>query len=304
MAKVPFPEVPIGEMSVSRRFTAPGLFTYRHLQAEGLLNFPDWAGGDLTDEQRRNALDQTVQLHRPLTAIVIFLNVVALEDLFRDLGARLADIEGLSDFFPTISELHQKPKPYNPDRPFARLDKDPAPLLDFEKLNKHYSMCLGVSPIPESEFPRLYDLALVRHTVAHYGAIFRSVDVNRLLYYEIAPGRLINPPVEFVKETCQYLSKIGRDFEDSVKQRIFSIVLPKLGVEWPTRRPKILVDIIEVFDYLGKLVTSSAPIMPMISSMTDYENWARNESERFRIELIELCIAELKDKYERPTSVA
>ncbi len=304
MAKVPFPEVPIGEMSAFRPFTAPGLFAYRYVQADDLLHFPDFAGGDLTDEQRRSALDQAVQLHRPLTAIVIFLNVVALEDLFRDLGARLTDIESLSDFFPKISELRPKPKPFDSDRPFAQLEKDPAPLLDFYKLNKHYSVCLGVSPIPESEFPRLYDLALVRHTVAHHGAIFRSIDVARLLYYEIAPGRLINPPVDFVKETCQYLYRIGRGFEGCIQKQVFSTVLPKLGTEWPTTRPNILVDIIEVFNYLGKVVISSNPFVPTMSSMADYWDWVQKESERIRGELIDLCIAELKATYGASTSAA
>lgn len=304
MTRVPFPEVPIGEMSAFRAFTAPGLFAYRHVQADGLLHFPDFAGGDLTDEERQNALDQAVPLHRPLTAIVIFLNVVALEDLFRDLGARLADIEGLSDFFPRIAELHAKPKPVNHDRPFSRLDTDPVQLLDFDKLNKHYSTCLGVSPIPESEFPRLYDLALVRHTVAHHGAIFRNIDVARLLYYEIAPGRLINPPVAFVKETCQYLYKFGRAFEGRIQQQVFSTVLSNLAKEWPTTHPKILVDIIEVFNYLGKVVTSQTSFVPRTSGMADYWDRVKKESERVRGELIDLCIAELKTTYGASTSAA
>src|SRR5688572_1952318 len=33
MAKVPFPDVQIGEFTVMRPFTAPGLFAYRHMQA-------------------------------------------------------------------------------------------------------------------------------------------------------------------------------------------------------------------------------------------------------------------------------
>jgi len=39
--------------------------------------------GDLDAVQRREALQRAVALHRPLAALVIFLNVVALEDFFR-----------------------------------------------------------------------------------------------------------------------------------------------------------------------------------------------------------------------------
>lgn len=105
MPRQPFPSVPIGEFTATRSFTAPGLFAYRHLQAEGLLNFPDFAGGDLGEEQRQEALARMVNVHRPLAALILFLAVVGLEDFIRDLGGRLADLPGLDSHFPRITEL-------------------------------------------------------------------------------------------------------------------------------------------------------------------------------------------------------
>ena len=93
MTLEPFPSVPFGEFTITRPFTAPGLFAYRHMQANKLLHFPDLADGDMSREQRAEALLRMVSVHRPLAALVIFLSVVALEDFIRDLGARLADID-------------------------------------------------------------------------------------------------------------------------------------------------------------------------------------------------------------------
>ena len=45
MPNVPLPEEPVGEFTVFRPFTAPGLFAYRHMQALSLLDFPDYGGG-------------------------------------------------------------------------------------------------------------------------------------------------------------------------------------------------------------------------------------------------------------------
>jgi len=296
MTKIPFPEEPVSEWSVCRPFTAPGLFAYRHGQAVGLLEFPDFAQGDLNAEQRRAALDRAVLRQRPLAALGIFLNVVAFEDFIRDLGARLADIDGLSKYFPKIGNLRLIPRAVDPSRPFARLDKDPVEFLDFDKVNSKYLNCLEIEPIPRPEFTRLYDLVLVRHTVAHHGALFRAVDVDRFQYYTVTPGRLINPPIAFVRDTCMYVYKIGRTFENAVRDRVLSHVLPQLDKSWWANPPQILLDMIEVFNYFGKLVTSRGPQRP-ISSEADREDYLKEESERVRNELIGLCIDELKKMY-------
>ncbi len=303
MPKVPFPEVPVAELTVFRPFTAPGLFAYRHVQADGLMHFPDFSAGDFTNEQRREALDRALEVHRPLAALVVFLGVVALEDFFRDLGARLADLEGISAFFPAISKLRLITRPADADRPFAPLDKDPIQFLDFGRVNQLYLDCLSIEPIPRSEFPRLYDLSIVRHTVAHHGAIFRAIDADRFQHYQVSPGRLINPPVDFVKETCSYLYGIGRGFERSIQNRVFSTVLPSLDPGWPTSRPKVLIDLIELFNYLGRIVTSSAGVPPP-KSLEDYWRLRQVESDRVKAELIDLCIAELASVLPPPTAQA
>jgi len=293
---IPLPEEPIGEFTVFRPFTAPGLFAYRHLQALGLLDFPDYAGGDLDAAQRREALQLAVALHRPLSALVIFLNVVALEDFIRDFGARLADHPGLASYFPSISGLRMKPTKPKPNRPFARLDTDPATFVDPDEVNKLYQKCLGIQPFPASEHAQLRDLALLRHTVAHHGAVIRSVDVQRFQHFIVQPGHLINPPVAFVREVCAYLYRIGRTFEESVRARIFSVVIPTLSPSWWEQRPTHLLDLIELFNYFGKLVTSNGPVGTPPPG-TEMERQMREEGVRVREELIRLCIDELRDAY-------
>ena len=56
MEKVDLPNVPIVEWSSIRGNTPMGLFAYRQMQAIDLLEIPDYGGGDLTAEQRKESL--------------------------------------------------------------------------------------------------------------------------------------------------------------------------------------------------------------------------------------------------------
>ncbi len=207
-------------------------------------------GGDLNERQRREALDRFVALHRPLTALSIFLAFVALEDFIRDLAGRLADLSALATYFPNISELAPTIKP--PTAPFKRFDKDAFPSFDAAALNAKFQRCVGVQPIPVADYARLRDLALVRHTVAHHGAIFRPIDVPRLQYYDIDANVLINPPVDFAKDTCRYLYDVGHNLELAIRKMAFAVVLKALGGGW--EKAPIVLELIELFDFFGHML--------------------------------------------------
>jgi hypothetical protein len=296
MPKIPLPEVIIVEFTPFRPFTAPGLFAYRNIQALNLLEFPDYSGVDLNETQRRDALRHAVELYRPLSALVIFLSVAGLEDFIRDFGARLADHPDLAVYFPSISELRMKPVKPKPDRPFARLDTDPIVFTDPAEVNKQYKKCLGVEPFQPSEHAKLRDLALLRHTVAHHGAIIRSIDVPRFQHYVVKEGQPINPPIIFVREVCDYLYQIGRTFEKAVKNRIFSVIIPRFNPLWWEQQPPILLDLLELFNYFGYLVSSdSLNKIPTIEGAPEEQK--RMEGEQMKEKLIRLCIDELKQTY-------
>jgi uncharacterized radical SAM superfamily protein len=85
-------------------------------------------------------------------------------------------------------------------------------------------------------------------------------------------------------------------FEESVKARIFSVVIPTLGPSWWEQPPPTLLDLIEVFNYFGKLVTSNSPVGTAPPG-TQMEKQMREEGVRVREELIRLCIDELRGTY-------
>jgi hypothetical protein len=293
MNKVPFPNVPIGEFTVMRPFTAPGLFAYRHIQADNLLQFPDMAGGDMSAEQRREALERMVSLHRPLAALVLFLNIVALEDFIRDLGARLAEVPGLDSHFAIVSELRPTLRKNPP--PYARQDKDPAPLSDWGEVNKLYGRVLGVEPVPSGELPRLHDLALVRHTVAHHAALVRPIDAPRFQYWDVQPNSLIDPPIEFVREMSALLYRTGRDLEVAVSNRLFSVILAKAPPNWFEDPPQLVVALIELFNWFGKLLFDN--VTPLMPGSPNYEEHARARATSSRAKLMALCIEDLRHQY-------
>jgi hypothetical protein len=293
---VVLPDSPISEWTAIRTNSATGLFAFRQMQAIDLLEFPDYGGGDMTAEQRREALCNAVSFQKPLAALALFLGVVALEDFVRDFGARMADDITISCLFPALTQLRSKPIPRRPDQAFKRLDTDPTGVVDPEQVNKLFLNSLGVEPIPSSEYPRLRDLALIRHTVAHHAAVIRPVDVPRFQYYIVRPEQQINPPVAFVRETLMYLYQTGRVIEDAVRHMVFSSILPKLPNGWWTLQPDELTNLIEFFDYFGFIETTNLPVGYVAPGTPEYEE-RKEESDRIRAKLLARCIQELRERY-------
>lgn len=291
MAKVPFPDIPFGEFTVVRPHTAPGLFAYRHMQAINLLSFPDLSDGDFTREQRKEALTQFVNVYRPLAALVIFLNVVALEDFVRDLGARLADLPDLASYVPLAADLGPTQSSPQRHRPFARLDKDAAQFSDFREVNRLYQRVLGVQPFPDESLARLSDLALIRHTVAHHAARVRPIDVARFQTWEFLPNQLINPPVNVVRDLCGFIWRSGELFEKSVRTAIFGNVIPRLQTDWAAAVPPILNALIETFNYFGKLPDDD-PASPETWALGHEDQLRRCHAAR-RAELVRRCVEDL-----------
>ncbi|MEJ5226826.1 hypothetical protein [Thermodesulfovibrio sp.] len=300
VSKIPFPNVPIAQRGAYRTFTAPGMFFYRHIQADSLLNIPKLDKEDIPPQDYHQVYDALLSFLFPLKALVIFLNVVALEDFMRDLGDRLADVEGLDAYFPKIKDLKISLKKPQKNKPHGRLDKDPVSYTDFEEINKLYFDCFGIEPFSTNDFPRLNDLVLIRHMVAHHGSIIREIDVPRFKYYSVNPRQIINPPIDFVKETCSFLYSTGQKFERTIRDRVFSEILPKLDKTWMTSPPKLLIDLIEVFDYFGETIfsTDQVPTNKNISFDNVFEI-IKEESEIIRRQLIALCIEKLKRDYGR-----
>ncbi|MBI4808127.1 MAG: hypothetical protein HY799_04190 [Nitrosomonadales bacterium] len=293
---IPFPDAPVSEWVGIRTDSASGLFAYRHLQAIGLLEFPDFGGGDMTSEQRRDALCDAINFQKPLAALAIFLGVVALEDFVRDFGARMADNTDICNFFPALVELRAQPIQRSADQAFKRLDTDPTGCIDPKLINDIFRKSLNVEPISTIEYPRLRDLALIRHTVAHHAAIIRPVDVQRFQYYILRPQQAINPPAKFVRETLAYLYQTGRVIEDTIRNRVFSVVLPSLEPEWWNTRPTKLIQLIEFFDFFGFIETAVGPVGYVEPGTPQYERM-KADAAHIKEKLLARCIQELRNKF-------
>jgi len=263
------------------------------MQAIGLLHFPDLGGGDMNTEQRKDALARMVNLQRPLAAVVLFLGVVALEDFIRDLGARLADVPNLDSHFPHIAALRPALKK-NP-KPYARPDIDPAPLSDWPEVNSLYQRAIDVEPIAANDLPKLHDLALIRHTVAHHAALVRPIDVCRFQHWEVQANTVINPPVEFVREVSMFLYRTGRSFEQRLSDRLFSEILSGQPSNWHEKPCDLVLALIETFNWFGKLLTDDeAPLHP---GTLDYEEELQKRNTLNRQRLTQLCVDDLLKKH-------
>ncbi len=295
---VQLPEVPVSEWNAINTRTASGLFAYRQMQAINLLELPDYGGGDLDASQRREALRDAVSLQKPLAALALFLGVVALEDFLRDLASRLADTPSCLAHFPGLASLRARKVSKPPEKMFMRLDSDPAGVgvLDPERINEAFKLALGLEPIPAAEFWHLRDLALLRHTVAHHGAVIRKVDVPRFAHFIVAPGRVINPPPEFVTGELTYLYKLGRQIENGVRNAIFTSLIKAEGEGWSKNPSRDIVELIELFAFFGHLETTNVVVG---YSKPGSELRLRQEAEALRIRtlLLQKCISDLISEF-------
>ena len=292
MPLAPFPSVPCGEFTIARPFTAPGLFFYRHMQAANLLRFPDCAKSDLSTEQRRSALLQHVSAHRPLAALVLFLGVVALEDFIRDLGVRLAEVNGLEKYFPKLIDLRLER--VRPKHRYSQVVKDPAIFSDWTDVNKLYARVIGVTPLQQVDLPKLHDLAIIRHTVAHHAALIRPVDIDRFQYWSMHPNSLINPPVEFVQNISHFLYQTGRGFEKSVASQIFASVIQYENADWFENPSELILALIETFNWFGNLLTEEGDEPTPVFGELNYEKVIKAVDAANKTRLTLLCLQELK----------
>ena len=294
--QIDLPEVPVGEWSAIDTGTSSGLFAYRSMQAAGLLDLPDFGGGDLDAQQRREALLTAVSFRKPLAALSLFLGVVALEDFMRDLVARMADDPELLSWFPQLADFRSQPKPRTPNQAFRRLDTDPAGVVDPEEINSVFQRTLGVSPIPVHDYWHLRDLALLRHTVAHHAAVIRHVDVPRFRYFRVRPGRIINPPAKFIKAELQYLYQLGRNVEASVRDVVFRRAVADAGSGWSQAPDARVVRLIEFFAYFGYIESTTVPV-GYSEPGTPLRQQQELEAARIRTSLISKCIGDLVSTY-------
>jgi hypothetical protein len=293
---VPFPEVPLAEWNAFNTGTASGMFAYRQMQAINLLNLPDYGGGDLDEGQRKEALRWAVSLKRPLAALSLFLGVVALEDFIRDLATRLADTPSCQVIFPNLIDLRAKPVSRAPDKMFKRLDSDPAGILDPENINEAFKAAVGIEPVPAQEFWHLRDLALLRHTVAHHGGVIRQIDYPRFAHFIVAPGRVINPPLEFVKAELTYLYGLGRHIELRIRSGVFGRFLAAAGSGWSQNVPDEVVELIELFGFFGHF-ESTGVSMRYSEEGSELRNRQQAETDRIRNVILHKCIANLTSEF-------
>lgn len=289
---VQLPEASVYEWNAISTRSAPGLFAYRHSQAISLLELPDYGGGDLDAEQRREALRSAVSLHKPLAALSLFLGVVALEDLIRDLAARLAEVQNLVPFFPGLRDLRSQAMARPADQAFKRLDTDPVGVLDPEVINSRFTQAMGVTPIPISEYWHLRDLALLRHTVAHHAAVIRDVDAPRFAHFIVVPGRVINPPPDFVRSELMYLYGLGRTIERTIQSAVFGPVIQADGAGWSSHPSQTVIELLELFGFFGFLESTTVSVG---YSEPDSELRLRQDAEAMRIKevILQRCVKEL-----------
>ena len=295
MTRPPFPEVHLSTWTITRPNTAPGMFAERCAQSSSLLEFPDYGGGDMSTEQRRDALRAAINLHQPTTALAIFLSVVALEDFVRDFGARCADEPWLIAHFPGIEKLRMRPVAPRSEKPFARLDRDPAPLVDFIEVNKLYADVFGTSPYPAECLETLYDLALIRHTVAHHGAIVRPIDAARFQHWAVRPNLRINPPRDIVLAITRFVYQVGRAYELTLRNAVFERALATFSRGCLTQPPPEFLSLLELFNYFGNILPAEGTLP--LPTDSDCESKRRALEVQYRDRLTNLCLTELAQAF-------
>jgi hypothetical protein len=294
MALIDFPYANISSIVPFRVDTPPGMFAFRYMSTLQLLDLPILSN-DLSDEDRKAARESFTVLQRPLTALALFWSVISLEELVRDFGTRLAGVKAVAAAFPNIGAVAVTPLRTTPTNPSKRTDKDAVSYLDITALNNVYIKAIGTAVIDPSQEPRLTDLAIIRHTIAHHAAVARAIDMPRFRHYRVQPGRILNPPAVFVKDTAYYLYQLGKQFLDNIQKRLFQALVDPHCPLNQSSPPAHVVELVELFDYFGKLSTKERHIDPItLSKGSDAINHELQRLEKeARDELLRECLSEL-----------
>jgi hypothetical protein len=288
-----FPDAGVSVWTGWSRAGPIGSLLYRIDQCNSLLHFPDIGDSDFSAAERRAALDRQVVCHKPLTALALFLGVVALEDYLRDFGARLSVSADFLALAPTLKCLAQRRVSKPARRVFERLDRDAFNPVDPEAVNAAFEEAIGRSVISPNEYARLRDFALIRHTVAHHASIVRPIDVSRFQYYEMRPGASLNPPPEFVKDCTLYLWQVARSVEIRVRNRLLELLRPDLPENWRRSPPANVLRFIAFFEYFGHIETARRAV----SRLPDDEpsrTLVLEERERIQSALVESSLQEIE----------
>jgi hypothetical protein len=109
------------------------------------------------------------------------------------------------------------------------------------------------------------------------------------------PNALINPPVEFVQATSHFLYQVGRAFEKSVSDRILSSVVENEASDWIENPSKLLLTLIETFNWFGKLLTNEG--LTPVYGEPGYEERVVAANAENRARLNRYCLEELSLQY-------
>jgi hypothetical protein len=254
MEKIAFPQAQVGEWTVFRKETPFGMFFYKLHQAANVtsvanFNIPNSCGKSAKDYESEHP-----EVVQPLTALAVFMHVVALEDLLRESGVFLVTINELMKL-KGIKKLTQVP--VQQKHPHQRTQKDSFSLLDLEQLNDHYQAVLGIAAVEKADISRLRDLILMRHIVAHNAAIVREVDQGRFQYYAVPVGISLNPTAEFVRDTTSFISAVARQFIEKIRAVVFQKAFSMLP-DWRDTPCDRINELIAQFDYFGLIPQSTA----------------------------------------------
>ena len=247
--KIDFPTALVGEWTPFPVKFPLGLFGYRISQAVRLLEWP--APYDLekvSDEERRRIKDGFLQLRHPITALGLFLGVVALEDFVRDLLHQLRDDDLVSSDFQELQKL----TPEDIEKKFRYL----AP----EEWNKKLFNVIGLKPIPEKEIPHIEDLVSLRHTIAHYGSLTPAAYRDKFKYWNVKIGQPINPPASFVRTELNYISHLGQKIHEETRRIVFQKIIEKMGCGWSRNPSSDILRLIELFCFFGFLEEARGPV--------------------------------------------
>lgn len=188
------------------------------------------------------------------------------------------------------------PRKRQPAEMFRRLDTDPVRGLDPADINQLFEQSMAIKPVPAEEFWHLRDLVLLRHTVAHHAAVIREVDVPRFAHFKIMPGRMINPPPDFVRSELKYLYDMGRTIEMSVQGAVFKKVIATAGAGWSIQPSQEVIELIQLFAYFGYIESTNVTV-GYSEPGSELRRMQDAEAEQIRASLLQRCIADLMDKF-------
>lgn len=243
----PFYNWPSGEWGIFNTNTSFGLYLYRFCQYRNLADSCVKQHIDLSkidEADRKFFQDSALHFARPLGALILGMQIVALEDYLRYQLDSLLNNSCVLNLYPDSNKQLPKDKSYG----------ERFKLSNISELNQRCERAFGFYLIEEIYIKQIHDLVRIRNIIFHFGGIVSDQKRAEFDFYQIDREQ-IDVNYQGLQELSDFIYQRASHIDKVLRTSILARIRDSSLKDWKTKPSPDLLSMIKEFNYLGHLTT-------------------------------------------------